>query len=72
MWENQVYHLLSHQHLLGYVIRSISEPPTTIVGEKNSVLPNPTHVVWLEVDKRVCLLLNSSLTEEAMTESLGH
>ena len=70
MWKNQVYPLLSHQKLLPHVDgTSPSLSQTITVDGKES--PNLAYISWLEKDQIVMLLLQSSLTEEAMAEVIG-
>lgn len=45
-------------------------PSTTITVEGKSS-PNPAYLAWHEADQRALLILQSSLSEEAMAESLG-
>ncbi|KAM0058932.1 putative RNA-directed DNA polymerase [Helianthus debilis subsp. tardiflorus] len=69
-WKNQILPLLSYQKLIGHVDGSIASPPATITTDgKESV--NPKHTDWLDADQRAILILNSSLTEEAVAEVLG-
>ncbi|KAM0058671.1 putative RNA-directed DNA polymerase [Helianthus debilis subsp. tardiflorus] len=70
LWKNQVEPLLHHQDWYRFVNGSYTAPSkTTTVDAKEA--PNPEYVSWLESDQRIRLLLQSSLTEEAMAEVLG-
>ncbi|KAJ0536278.1 putative RNA-directed DNA polymerase [Helianthus annuus] len=71
VWRYQVFPLLSHQKLAGYVDGTIQAPEKNIITDGAEV-PNPDYSSWLEVDQRVLLLLQSSLTEEAIAEAIGH
>lgn len=63
--------LLSYQKLTGYVDGSIPKPaPTIVTGEQT--VPNPAYASWIAADQRALILLQSSLSEEAMAETLGH
>ncbi|KAJ9557400.1 hypothetical protein OSB04_012014 [Centaurea solstitialis] len=54
----------------GYVDGSIPPPSSTIIAD-NKTSPNPEFSSWQENDQRVLILLRSSLSEEAMAETLG-
>lgn len=69
-WKNQVYPLLSHQKLLAHVDGSSTSPSPDLTVD-GKVTPNPGYASWLEEDQRVLLLLQSSLTEEAMAKVIG-
>ena len=70
LWKNQVHPLLSHQKLIPHVDGTSPSPSQTItVDVKES--PNPAYISWLEKDQTIMLLLQSSLTEEAMAEVIG-
>ncbi|KAJ0941036.1 putative RNA-directed DNA polymerase [Helianthus annuus] len=69
-WHNQIRPLLANQELIGHVDGSISPPSkTTLVDSKEQ--PNPDYSTWFLNDQQAVLILNSSLTEEAMAEILG-
>lgn len=70
LWKNQIQPLLSYQNLLGHIDGSSFAPSTTITVEGKSS-PNPTYLAWHEADQWALLILQSSLSEEAMAESLG-
>ncbi|KAM0045580.1 putative RNA-directed DNA polymerase [Helianthus debilis subsp. tardiflorus] len=69
-WHNQLLPLLANQGLLGHVDGSI-EPPakTTLVNSVQQT--NPEFTAWSVSDQQAVLILNSSLTEEAIAEILG-
>ncbi|KAK1417226.1 hypothetical protein QVD17_26351 [Tagetes erecta] len=69
-WQNQLLPLLANQELLGHVDGSIPLPPKTITLDSKEQ-PNPAHSAWLVSDQQAVLILNSSLTEEAVAEILG-
>ncbi|KAF5754313.1 putative retrotransposon Copia-like protein [Helianthus annuus] len=69
VWIYQVFPLLSHQKLTGYVDGTIQAPAKNTITDGAEV-PNPDYSSWLEADQRVLLLLQSSLTEEAMAEAM--
>ena len=63
--------LLAYQQLMGYVDGSIPKPSKTITnGDVTS--PNPAYASWIAADQRALLLIQASLSEEAMAETLGH
>lgn len=70
LWKNQIQPLLSYQNLLGHIDGSSLAPPTTITVEGKSS-PNPAYIAWHEADQWALLILQSSLLEEVMAESLG-
>ncbi|GJT02825.1 putative RNA-directed DNA polymerase [Tanacetum coccineum] len=73
LWRNQVLPLLAYQKLTGYINGSISSPPPTIADAKSTApKDNPAYLSWLASDQRALILLQSSLSEEAMAETLGH
>lgn len=70
LWKNQVSPLLLHQNWLRFVDGSYQAPSKTLTTDgKKSV--NPAFTSWLETDQKILLLLQSSLSEEAMSEVLG-
>ncbi|KAJ9552360.1 hypothetical protein OSB04_016405 [Centaurea solstitialis] len=70
LWKNQILPLFSYQKLIGHVDGSLAAPSTTItIDGKTS--PNPEYATWQEENQRALLILQSSLTEEAMAEVLG-
>ncbi|GJV79029.1 zinc finger, CCHC-type containing LTR copia-type gag-polypeptide [Tanacetum coccineum] len=73
LWRNQVLPLLAYQKLTGYINGSISSPPPTIADAKSTApKDNPAYLSWLASDQRALILLQSSLSEEAMAETLSH
>nr|GFC11535.1 hypothetical protein [Tanacetum cinerariifolium] len=57
--------------LTGYVDGSIPMLPSTITsGESTS--QNPAYSSWIAADQRALILIQSSLSEEAMAETLGN
>ncbi|GKB35432.1 retrovirus-related pol polyprotein from transposon TNT 1-94 [Tanacetum coccineum] len=71
LWHKQMIPLLAYQKLTGYVDGSIPQPsPSVTTGETSS--PNPAYASWIAADQRALILIQSSLSEEAMAETLGH
>ena len=71
LWKNQLLPFLAYQKLTGYVDGSIAAPDPTIVNN-NVTSPNPDYTKWIAGDQRALLLIQASLSEEAMAETLGH
>jgi len=69
LWRNHIWPFLNSQNFLGYIDRSLPEPPESILSYSTSV-PNPKHAISKSEDQHLFILL-SSLTEEAMAEVLG-
>lgn len=66
-----MFPLLSYQKLIGYADGSIPKPaPTIVTGEQTTA--NPAYASWIAADQRALILLQPSLTEEAMAGTLGH
>ncbi|CAH9137250.1 unnamed protein product, partial [Cuscuta epithymum] len=68
LWRNQVETLLESQNLFGYINGSIPSPTisTSPTPDEQKLL-----AAWKTQDKRLVSLLLSSLTEEAMSQTLG-
>ena len=61
---------MSFQQLVDHVDGTLIALPTTIEVEGKSA-PNPEFLTWKEADQKAFLILQSSLSEEAMTETIG-
>ncbi|KAI3500548.1 hypothetical protein L1887_36372 [Cichorium endivia] len=70
LWKNQIHPLLSYQDLLGHIDGSSPSPSPTIEVEGKSA-PNPLYTSWYKADQQALLIIQSSLSEEAMAETLG-
>ena len=71
LWNKQMVPLLAYQQLTGYVDGTIPPPPTTLTtGDTTSA--NPAYASWTAADQRALILVQSSLSEEAMVETLGY
>ncbi|KAJ9552406.1 LOW QUALITY PROTEIN: hypothetical protein OSB04_016451 [Centaurea solstitialis] len=70
LWMNQVTSVLSCQDLLGYV-DGTSVAPTPTITTNGTSAPNPAYTEWCKQDQRLQSLILSSLTEEAMAETIG-
>ncbi|KAF6158464.1 hypothetical protein GIB67_022061 [Kingdonia uniflora] len=71
LWRSQILPLLESQELLGYIDGAITSPSLTISNEEGSSEENPEYRKWRLADRFVTNLINSSLTEEAMSETMG-
>ena len=71
LWHKQMVPLLSYQQLTGYVDGSIPKPSSTITTDK-VISANPAYTKWVAADQRALILIQSSLSQEAMAETLGH
>ncbi|XP_022024724.1 uncharacterized protein LOC110925061 [Helianthus annuus] len=58
--------LLSLQGLISHVDGSVDSPIHTVTTN-NKTSPNPEYVSWLAADQRTIVLINATLSEEAMT-----
>ncbi|KAJ0912617.1 putative retrotransposon Copia-like protein [Helianthus annuus] len=70
-WKSQVHTVLSYLNLLGH-IDGTTTPPSETVTKDDKTTPNPEFITLKANDKRLLLLLHSTLTEEAMSETIGH
>ncbi|XP_071715239.1 uncharacterized protein [Rutidosis leptorrhynchoides] len=57
--------------LTGYVDGTKPKPPPTI-SEGTITSPNPDYASWVAGDQRALILIQSSLSEEAIAETLSH
>lgn len=70
LWKTQILPILSYQGLLSHIDGSIFQPHETLcIDLKTS--PNPEFLKWKSSDQQALLILQSSLTEEAMSEAIG-
>lgn len=70
IWKNQIKPPLSYQRLLEHVDGTNPCPPATIQIDGKSAA-NPAHQSWIDADQRTLLIIQSSLSEEAMAETLN-
>lgn len=56
--------------MVGHVDGSLTPPPRTITADANTS-SNPAYLSWKEDDQRALIILQSSLSEEAMAEVLN-
>lgn len=72
IWRNQILPILAYQKLSGHITGDTPAPTKTLTAEGTSApTPNPAYTKWLEDDQKAFLILQSSLTEAAMAETLG-
>ncbi|KAM0064815.1 putative RNA-directed DNA polymerase [Helianthus debilis subsp. tardiflorus] len=70
-WRHQILPVFSYLKLTGHIDGTLVPPPESI-SDHNKPIPNPKFAEWKSVDQKVVLLLHSSLTEEATSETIGH
>ncbi|KAJ0873660.1 putative RNA-directed DNA polymerase [Helianthus annuus] len=70
-WRSQVLPVLSYIGLEGHLDGTSIAPSETVTNDDKTE-PNPKYLAWKEADQKVVLFLHSSLTEEAMAETIGH
>lgn len=63
---------MSYQKILGHVDSLIPALSSTIVYVDSAPAPNPAYITWLAIDQKALILLQSSLSKEAMAETLYH
>lgn len=62
--------ILTYQDLISHVDGSLPCPPNTITVE-NKVFVNPEFMSWVSTDQRCIIILQASLSEEAITVIVG-
>ncbi|KAM0069449.1 putative RNA-directed DNA polymerase [Helianthus debilis subsp. tardiflorus] len=70
LWKGQMEPLLHLQDLASHIDGSAEPPAPTITKDGNSS-PNPLYSSWLNNDRRAVVLINATLTEEAMCVVVG-
>ncbi|KAM0068395.1 putative RNA-directed DNA polymerase [Helianthus debilis subsp. tardiflorus] len=70
LWKSQIEPLLSLQGLISH-IDSLVDSPTPTITTNDKTSPNPEYVSWLAADQRTMVLINATLSEEAMTVVVG-
>ncbi|KAF8389144.1 hypothetical protein HHK36_025837 [Tetracentron sinense] len=70
LWRNQILPLLESQELLGFIDGTAQQPLATITQEDGTQVINPEHRKWRLTDRFVLSLINSSLTEAAMSMTM--
>ncbi|KAF5803264.1 hypothetical protein HanXRQr2_Chr06g0269271 [Helianthus annuus] len=68
---HRILPVLSYLNLTSHIDGTLVPPPESI-SDDNKPIPNPKFAEWKSADQKVVLLLHSSLTEEAMSETIGH
>ncbi|KAL9993023.1 putative transcription factor interactor and regulator CCHC(Zn) family [Helianthus debilis subsp. tardiflorus] len=69
-WHKQILPLLSIQNLLSHVDGSKTAPPQMIENNNKQVL-NPDFSTWMHEEQQDIIILNASLTEEALAVTVG-
>ncbi|KAD6795087.1 hypothetical protein E3N88_05983 [Mikania micrantha] len=70
-WVNQMKPLLRYHNLYGHVDGTVPAPPMMIAKSDKESAENPAYLAWLMADQRAIILLNASLTEDAISISVG-
>ncbi|KAJ0600589.1 putative RNA-directed DNA polymerase [Helianthus annuus] len=70
-WEKQVTPMLACLNLLNHIDGS-NPPPSQTITTNDKTTPNPAYTAWKSAEQKVLLLINSTLSEEAMAETIGH
>ncbi|KAJ0853298.1 putative RNA-directed DNA polymerase [Helianthus annuus] len=69
-WRTQMLPLITYQGLLPHVDGSLSPPPITIKTD-NKEVQNPEFATWTREEQQTIILLNASLSEEALSVTIG-
>lgn len=70
LWKSQVLPLFAHQDLLTHIDGTTIKPPATVMIE-NKPTPNPLLNPWITADRKTVILLNATLSEEALAVTVG-
>ncbi|KAK1408669.1 hypothetical protein QVD17_40643 [Tagetes erecta] len=70
LWRNQMIPLFAYQDLTDHIDGSRNAPPMQITTDGNPS-SNPAYTAWLAADRCATIILNASLTEEAVAETIG-
>ncbi|KAJ0858308.1 hypothetical protein HanRHA438_Chr13g0599651 [Helianthus annuus] len=69
-WRSQIKPILSCQGLLGHADGTIA-PPSAEITRGDKTVSNPDFTEWLANDQKAVMILNASLSEEAIAEVIG-
>ncbi|KAJ0454426.1 putative RNA-directed DNA polymerase [Helianthus annuus] len=69
-WEKQITPVLTYLQLCNHV-DGTKQPPSETLTKDNETIENPDFTTWKSADQKFLLLINSTLTEEAMAETIG-
>ncbi|KAJ0530434.1 putative transcription factor interactor and regulator CCHC(Zn) family [Helianthus annuus] len=69
-WRTQMLPILRYQHLLPHVDGSQSAP-TPVLTNNGKEVDNPDYVTWIQHEQQAIIILNASLTEEALSITVG-
>lgn len=70
-WHSQVYPLVTGSRLLPFLDGSNPAPPKTVLDSKDRPHANPDYMAWFYLDQRIISFLRSTLTDEALTVTIG-
>ncbi|XP_022040382.1 uncharacterized protein LOC110942930 [Helianthus annuus] len=69
-WRTQMLPIITYQELLPHIDGSLSAPSPLITLD-NKQVPNPDYASWARNEQQAIILLNASLTEEALSVTVG-
>ncbi|PWA54489.1 ribonuclease H-like domain-containing protein [Artemisia annua] len=70
LWKNQIIPILSYQNLLSHVDGTGITPPSTRL-EADKTVDNPAYSAWVLANQKTVIILQASLSEEAVTLIVG-
>ncbi|KAF6142840.1 hypothetical protein GIB67_002704 [Kingdonia uniflora] len=70
LWKKQVLPILGSHNLLGYVDSTIPPPQRMITSQDGREEINPEFLKWETTDQMVMSLINSTLSEEVLGETI--
>ncbi|PWA35172.1 zinc finger, CCHC-type [Artemisia annua] len=70
LWKNQMGHVFSFQNLASHIDGSVEAPAAEIV-EDGKTAANPAYHTWANADQKAIIILQASLSEEALGEVVG-
>ncbi|XP_076903366.1 uncharacterized protein LOC143558406 [Bidens hawaiensis] len=69
-WKNQITPVLSFQNLIGFIDGRYPSPAETINTDGKNCA-NPAYITWKESNQKVLLIIQATLSKEAMSEIIG-
>ncbi|KAJ0851039.1 hypothetical protein HanPSC8_Chr13g0587741 [Helianthus annuus] len=70
LWRSQIWPLLSDLDLIGHVDGTATAPPEVLTTDGKTTA-NPQYTAWMAADRHAVILINSSLSEEAVSVTVG-
>uniref|UniRef100_A0A251SD45 Putative GAG-pre-integrase domain-containing protein n=1 Tax=Helianthus annuus TaxID=4232 RepID=A0A251SD45_HELAN len=70
LWRSQIWPLLSDLDLIGHVDGIATAPPEVLTTDGKTPA-NPQYTAWMAADRHAVILINSSLSEEAVSVTVG-